>query len=449
MAEPAAAVKSFGAYAVKETLETRAFTVTYRAEQPRVGRAVRIKALKPTVSIDSPFAEDLEREAAVLGMLEHEGVIRVHDLVRAEGALYLVLEDARGPTLEEVIRGGRLGVDQALGLALLVARALGHAHERGVVHRALAPAAITITPAGRVLVTDFSAAIALSATHEDRAESPIAPTYQSPEQILGEPAGPRSDVWSLGVMLHEMLAGARPFDAEDPRLVATRIRADPPAPLPASTPAAIARLVTRCLGKEPHDRFADARAVASALEEALAPISRAPLAVLATRALAGARLGDALPAPGGGAPDPRPAPVGPDLRRAARSLSVVTALIVAGAVGLRGLAASEEEAPGDGVAEPSAPAAGPRDRGQLRVVARPWAEVFLDGQLIDTTPIGRPIAVAPGKHFVTFRHPRAPDEQRTIKIAAGQTVFLDVSMRIDRGDAGAPRDAGPHTEPSP
>jgi len=76
-------------------------------------------------------------------------------------------------------------------------------------------------------------------------------------------------------------------------------------------------------------------------------------------------------------------------------------------------------------------------------VARPWAEVYLDGQLVDTTPIGRPIAVPPGKHFVTFRHPQAADEQRTVKVAVGQTVFLDVSMRLDRGDAGAPRpDAG-------
>jgi serine/threonine-protein kinase len=83
------------------------------------------------------------------------------------------------------------------------------------------------------------------------------------------------------------------------------------------------------------------------------------------------------------------------------------------------------------------------------VVATPWAEVFVDGELVDTTPIGRAIPVAPGKHFVTFRHPSAPDEQRTIKIAAGQTVFLDVTMRLDRGDAGAGRPDGGRGAGSP
>jgi serine/threonine-protein kinase len=99
---------------------------------------------------------------------------------------------------------------------------------------------------------------------------------------------------------------------------------------------------------------------------------------------------------------------------------------------------------GEGVAESGAPQpAGSHDRGFVRVVASPWAEVFVDGELADVTPIGKPLAVSPGRHFITFRHPNAPDEQRTIKIVAGQTVFLDVSMHVDRGDAGASRhDAG-------
>jgi serine/threonine-protein kinase len=123
---------------------------------------------------------------------------------------------------------------------------------------------------------------------------------------------------------------------------------------------------------------------------------------------------------------------------------------VAGGAGIQILASGDESAPGDGVAEATPPAPGPRDRGHLRVVARPWAEVYLDGERIDVTPIGRPIPVVTGKHFVTFRHPYAADEQRTIKIAAGQTVFLDVTMRVERGDAGAPRpDAGPDPAASP
>jgi serine/threonine-protein kinase len=91
---------------------------------------------------------------------------------------------------------------------------------------------------------------------------------------------------------------------------------------------------------------------------------------------------------------------------------------------------------------------GDRDRGSLRVVARPWAEVYIDGEMVDVTPIGRPILLSPGRHYVTFRHPYAPDEQRSIKIAAGQSVLLDVSMRVERGDAGA-KDAGVDAAESP
>lgn len=444
---------AIGPYAVLEQLEARAFTVTYRAEQRRVGRTVLIKALKPTVSVDSPFAADLEREAAVLGRLDHDGVVRLLDLGRAPDALYLVLEDARGVSLADVLRAGPLDLDPAVGVALAVARALGHAHERGVVHRALAASAVMITARGRVMIVDFSsAAIAgADAEHADRTESPALPSYLAPEQILGDAAGPRTDVWSLGVLLHELLTGARPFDADDPKLLATRVRTEPPAPLPAAVPAPIARLVTRCLAKDPDDRHPDAGAVAVALEEALAARTRLPLPVLATRALEAARLGDALPPPAGtGALEPKIAPQGPDLLRAARSLGVVLALLVSGGATLRAVAAGDEGAPADGVEEATAPGAGAGDRGHLRVVARPWAEVYVDGELADTTPIGRPIAVPPGKHFVTFRHPNAPDEQRTVKIGPGQTVFLDVSMRVDRGDAGAPRsDAGPATPPSP
>ena len=442
-----------GPYVVLETTDARAFTIAYRASHARLDRRAILKVLKTTVSIDSPFAADLEREAAVLGGLDHEGIIRLHDFVREGGAIYLVLEDAPGASLDAILRGAKHALDHALAISLALARAVAHAHERGVVLRALAPDRVVVTPSGRVYIADLSSALApadLSEDRPERTESAAVPSYMAPEQILGDPATPRSDVWSLGAILHEAIAGARPFDADDPRLLASRIRNDAPAPLPSSTPPAIARLVTRCLAKEPADRFPDAAPVAAALEEALAERTRIPVPVLATRALAASRLGDALPAPPGlGAPDPRVARTGPDVARTARALAIVFSLTVVGGAAIRLLGTGDDDAPGDGVAELSAPVSGPRDRGHLRIVARPWAEVLIDGQQVDTTPIGRPIPVTPGKHFVTFRHPRAPEEQRTIKIAAGQTVFLDVSMRVERGDAGYRGDAGKRAEPSP
>jgi serine/threonine-protein kinase len=434
--------ETLGPYAILETVEARAFTVTYRAEQQSLGRTVLLKTLKSTVSRESPFAAELSREAAVLGRLDHEGVIRLHDLVRAEGALYLVLEDARGVSLAEILRATRLELEPAVAVALAAARALGHAHERGVVHRAFGAAAVAVAPQGRVLLTDFSAAFApaidADAPRYEHSESLAQPSYMAPEQILGETLGPRADVWSLGVLLHELVTGARPFDGDDPRQLAPRIRSAAPAPLPSSTPPSIARIVARCLSKLPEDRYPDAGAVALALEEALAERTRLPVPVLASRALAAARLGEALPAPAGIAPaEPRVHAGGPDVWRAARALSLVLVALAAGGAAIRALVDGDEGGAADGVAESGPVAAGKRDRGLVRVVARPWAEVYLDGELVDVTPIGRPLSVSPGKHFVTFRHPRAPDEQRAIKIAAGQTVFLDVTLRVDRGDAGA------------
>jgi serine/threonine-protein kinase len=142
---------------------------------------------------------------------------------------------------------------------------------------------------------------------------------------------------------------------------------------------------------------------------------------------------------------------GPDLLGAARVFGVALGLIVAGGAAIQLLR------DGDTVPEPPRAVAedggvsdvGSRDRGMIRVVAQPWAEVYLDGELVDVTPMGRPMLVLPGKHFVTFRHPKAPDEQRAIKIAAGQTVTLDVTMRVERAlDAGA-GDAAPDAAESP
>lgn len=444
--------EAIGPYTILETIATFAFTVTYRAEQRHLGRTVLVKTLKSTVSVDSPFAAELEREAAVLGRLDHEAVLKPYDFTRTEGALWLVLEDARGASLEAVLAAARLELDQALAIALAVARGLGHAHERGVVHRALRTAVVAIAPGGRVVITDFSAADA-AAAHLPSLPEPLEagetfarPDFMAPEQILGEAAGPRSDVWALGVLLHELITGARPFDAEDPRVIAQRIRFGPPAPLPAGVPRAIERVLARCLAKDPGDRYEDARAAAAAIEDALAAVSRLPVRLLASRALAAARLGEALAPPSGAAPEARPAPdASPSAARAARPLAAVLALIVAGGAAIQLLGDPDAGTEGAVVTESGPPPAGSRDRGLLRVVATPWAEVFVDGELIDVTPIGRGIPVTPGKHFVTFRHPSAADEQRSIKIAAGQTVFLDVTMRLDRGDAGRPEagiDAG-------
>src|SRR5262249_39019182 len=158
--------------------------------------------------------------------------------------------------------------------------------------------------------------------------------------------------------------------ADDPKEIAQRIRGGAAAPLPEGVPPALARVVARCLAKEPQDRFPDARALASALEDALAPLSRLPVPVLVSRALGAAKLGGALPAPPGAtAREPRTKPAAIDVARAARDLSVVLALLVLGGVGLRWID-DPDASEGEGVAESGpSPQPGNRDRGMVRVVA--------------------------------------------------------------------------------
>ncbi len=459
-------LRTIGPYHVEETVATRAFTVTYRAAQPGLGRTVRIKTLKPTVAASSPYAAELSREAAILSRLEHETIVRLIDLVRADNTVRLVTEDPRGPTLEEVIKSGPVAPDSAAAIALGIARGLGHAHERGVVHRGLRPGVVVVTRESGIKLVDFSSAEIVAGAVKDLdvarlrlpsapdplegGESFARPDYMSPEQILGESAGAASDVWSLGAILHEMLSGARPFDGADRKAVAQRIRSGSPGSLPAGTPRELEQIVARCLSRSPDDRFEDARAVAAALESELAARTTLSAKVLVSRALFAAKLGDEIAGAGASAAAVVAAR-GPDLSGAARVFGVALLLIVAGGAAIQALRDGDTVPdPGVGAMEDAGVVAvGSRDRGMVRVVAQPWAEVYLDGELVDVTPMGRPMLVAPGKHFVTFRHPKAPDEQRAIKIAAGQTVTLDVTMRVERAADAGVRDGAPDAAESP
>lgn len=433
-----------------ETVSSRAFYVTHRAKHEELGRTVLVKALKPTVAVSSPFARALEREAKILAGLRHEGIVALYDFVRTPEAMWLALEDVRGHSLADVLaRSKPLGVASAAAIGLELSRGLAHAHERGTVHRDLRPENVMLTPEGGVKIMEFSAAVSAKEVLVEAFESDAftKPDYMAPEQILGEPPSARADVFSLGVLMYEMLSGERPFkepDAPSPGDErSSRVSRVAPAPLRAlapQVPRSLESLVMRCLARDPEARFESARAVLGALEEALPEVSRLPVRVLVTRALSEAKLGDELAAPKEAAAAREEALPSPLLWPALRGYLIIFGLIAAGGavieLGLRG----ENRPPALPLAGPSGGEGTQGDRGYLRVLAKPWAEVLIDGELVDTTPIGRPLAVSPGRHYVTFRHPNAPDEKRSIDVASGQTVVLDVTMRIERTSA---PDAGP------
>jgi serine/threonine-protein kinase len=423
-----------GPYVLHETIARGALWTSYRAEHREIGRSVIIKTLKPNVSVTSPFASKLAREAKILGKLQNESIVTLFDFVRSSDAVWLALEDTRGFSLRELLQqAGPLSPDVAAAIALGIARGLGHAHSCGVVRGALRPEHVTVSPGGRVYIHDWSSAREL--TEPEEAEPvgddgiPWATDYLTPEHILGEKIGPCSDVFSLGVVTFEMIAGNRPFTSADAKEVMRRIRsAEPPSMSTGETvvPASIERLVRRCLAKHPGDRYEDGSRAVAALEKALAEQTDLPARTLVLHALGQANLAGGIRSDSPAVRPPAPRPWRQTLAPAIQPLLVVFALIVTGGAGIEMWRRGDDIG---GSGETPGAAAGP---GQLRVLARPWAEVFIDGEPIDSTPIGRPIPLPAGRHYVTFRHPNAPEEQRTIRISSGQTVLLDVTMRVER-----------------
>ncbi|MEO8874079.1 MAG: serine/threonine-protein kinase, partial [Polyangiaceae bacterium] len=283
---------TFGSYRVVLELGAGSVSTVYRAEHERLGRIVAIKALKATIAPTSAFAASLEREARLLGELSHPNIVLLHDFVKTDTQMYLVLEHVDGFSLAAVLSGlsrkkALLAPEAVAHIGAEVARALSHAHERGIIHRDVKPANVLLSKAGDVKIVDFGIAqrdrlaTADEPLHEERERklTPAAapseafgtPAYMSPEQILGEFVDARSDVFSLGVVLYELLCGSRPFEKDDKTTeAAQRIRRDPPTPLRVrapDVPRSLERIVMRSLAKLPGDRFTSASAVADALDD--------------------------------------------------------------------------------------------------------------------------------------------------------------------------------------
>jgi serine/threonine-protein kinase len=479
----------FGPYRILEILGAGAVSTIYKAVQEPLGRVVAVKTLKTEIAPGSSFSEQLDREAKVLADLVHPNVVMLLDVGRSPaGRPYLALEHVDGPSLQKLLaKKKRLPVDAALAIALALAAALEHVHERGVVHRDVKPGNVLLSKQGAVKLVDFgiaqrartpSVSDALGGegiTLSGRITTPVAvkdafgtPAYMSPEQILGDFVDGRSDLFSLGVVLYQMLSGSRPFEQPGDRTLggagasaggddgrpsrppsdrasAQRIRRDHAQPLRERVPhvpRTVERVVMRMLEKAPQDRYATASAVRERLEAALRAITRDDPAAVVRAALASAgfaektRRGPGAPGaagghPGHGAAGPRSA--ASSLAAALGGHAVVLALFIGGAVFVEGAScASRDAARASGERLELAP----ESAGGLRVVATPWALVKIDGQDVETTPFARAIPLSAGSHYVTLVHPDAPPVERRITVAPGEIVTLDVTLPVDDLDAG-------------
>jgi serine/threonine-protein kinase len=272
------------------TLGKGGMGVVYRAEDEKLRRPVAIKLLQDT-SGNEERRQRFLREARSAASITHPNVAVVYAVDEADGRVYIAMELVEGENLRDRLDRGRLDLATAKDLAMQIARGLAAAHDKGIVHRDLKPENVMITPAGVVKLLDFGLAKAEVATPASgQSEAELArtetvvtsesgrimgtPGYMSPEQAAGKPLDVRSDVFSFGVVLYEMLSGARPFGGESTAAVLAAIMRDEPEALSTKTPEVdegTAAVVTRCLAKKPEQRFGSAGEIVAALGVQLSP----------------------------------------------------------------------------------------------------------------------------------------------------------------------------------
>jgi serine/threonine protein kinase len=251
----------------------------YRAKDTELDREVAVKVLLEAVAQDPDRIARFEREARLLASLSHQNIATLHGLEEHEGQRYLVMELAEGATLAERLERGFLPADEALEIALQIAKGLEAAHEAGIVHRDLKPANVLLSPEGRVKVLDFGLAKAWQAEEgdSDLTHSPTltaqmtaggvllgTAAYMSPEQARGKLLDNRTDIWAFGCVLYEMLTGQKPFQGETVTDVLAAVLTFEPdwESLPETTAPTMRHLLRRCLQKAPNRRLhsiADAR----------------------------------------------------------------------------------------------------------------------------------------------------------------------------------------------
>ena len=436
-----AAAERFDGCEVVKKLSTGPITDLYHVIQEPLGRPAFIKALGSSILPSSPFAASLEREARLLAELSHSNILRVYDFVRRGERMWLVLEYVDGLSLEDVLKKvKRLPEGFACAVGLEVCRALAHAHEHGVVHRDVQPKNVLIGKDGSLKLANFSVAFdERLPTAPELLEGGTGyggPSYMSPEQILGERADGRSDLFSLGVLLYEMLSGERPFDGPDDRSTSLRIRRDPVPPLGKKAPGinpALERMTQRCLEKMPSDRFDSSAEAVAALVACARELDAEPSAPLLRDTLIRARLLEGSPTRGNSARKLRP--VEGRVGVAVAGLFFALALIIAGGVVIQ---LSSGKAVGSAVAAQAGRRLEllPPGRAFLRVVAHPWAHVIVDGQEVEITPFARPIPLSAGSHYVRLEHPNAPVERRTVELTPGETLLLDVTLHVSAAGVG-------------
>ena len=290
--------RQFGRFRVLGELGRGAMGVVYRAEDPALGRAVAIKTITLTGTEEerSHFEARFLQEARAAGGIGHPAIITIYDVGREGDVAFMAMELLDGRELRDLIRGGSLAPSEAVEIAARVAEALAAAHERGIVHRDVKPGNIMVLSDGRVKIMDFGIARLRDPDVKTATGMLLgSPRYMSPEQVSGEPFDHRADIFSLGVVLYEMLTGVTPFSGEDITQLMYQVvngAVVPPSHVNRTLPPVLDYILARALKKKPGERYGSAAEFAADLREAIPEVLQAEAAV---RSRAEASGGDTVP----------------------------------------------------------------------------------------------------------------------------------------------------------
>lgn len=264
--------EKYGRYKLISELGRGTMGVVYKAHDPQIDRMVALKILRPDRVVSKDFVVRFLREAKAIGRISHPNIVTVYDVGQDHGTIYIAMEYLEGRPLDKVIKGRKIPVDTTIEMCVQVAEALGYAHSKGITHRDIKPSNIILTPEKQIKLTDFGIArIEDPNTAQQTQAGDIlgTPVYMAPEQVKGQKADGRTDLYALGVIVYEMVVGKRPFGGGNIAAIFQSITHDPPVdPMDAGyiDNRPLADLILKSLAKNPPDRFQTGAAMADALK---------------------------------------------------------------------------------------------------------------------------------------------------------------------------------------
>jgi serine/threonine-protein kinase len=431
-----------GRYELHAVIGEGAFGRVYRGVDRRLARPVAVKVIKPWWAEDPDWVGSFEREAQLLARVSDPGIVQIYDVGHADEGLYYVSELVEGESLARRLARGSLEAWDAAALAEQLCRALAHAHARRIIHRDVKPANILISAGGHVKVGDFGVArLAEGSTDGALATVVGTPRYMAPEQGRGRRTSPATDVYSVGVVLYEMLAGEPPFTGTSVVELALSHDRESPPPLPARVPAELSAIAMRALAKAPADRYRDAGEMAQALAAARRAAPRRPAPPRRPAALSSPSRGPVNGHRRGGSPVERtrlappsspPRRWNPAARRRTIAAFVVVLAVLAGLVIAAVLVGNHRQV--------TVPALGRLSRGAITERAhRAGLRVRFRAAYSRTVPAGRAVAQRPAARArvdehatVTVTLSRGPAPVRVLDV----TGYDSADARLTLGRAG-------------